>query len=258
MKLFLYPNTLSAERREAAARCARILAARFDCFAAPDCAAWLHPGVCRIGAAEDCDLVVAFGGDGTVLRAAKLAVAVDRPLLGVNTGRLGYLCACTEADLSGFDIAALAGLRRVPRALLEFEWQGRTVRALNELMLTKADFGTTLDASAVLGDRRLGSWQGDGLLVSTPTGSTAYNLSAGGPLLLPDCASFVLTPLCPVGQRANSIVYPDGETLVLKARARVPQQQARVYADGVFVGALEAPLTVRRAARPLVLLERAE
>ena len=255
MKLFLYPNDLSEERRAAARRCAALLAERFSCVAAEAHAAWLVPGRCEAGEPADADAIVAFGGDGTVLRAARLALAADKPLLGVNTGRLGYLCALREEELADFDEAALVRLYPGRRTLIEFSWAGETRYALNELMLAKGDFGTTLDVRAALGGKVLGSWQGDGLLVSTPTGSSAYNLSAGGPLLLPECGCFALTPLCPVNQRANSIVYPDSGTLCLSARARNPQQQARLYADGILVGALETELAVRRSARTLTLLE---
>ena len=254
MKLYLFPNTLSEERRQAALRCTRVLAARFDCRACAEDAAWLSPGLCRVGAPGDCDAVVAFGGDGTMLRAARTALAADKPLLGVNTGRLGYLCALTEPDLEGFDEAALRALQPSQRTLIEFDWHGETHRALNELMIAKNDYGTTLDTRAALNGVPLDDWQGDGLLVSTPTGSSAYNLSAGGPKLLPDCGCFVINPLCPTGLNRAPIVFPDGDTLTITAVPRFSPQEARVYADGVFIGVLENELTLRRASQTLALL----
>lgn len=258
MKLFLHPNALSDERRQAAKRCAALLATRFACMAAPEHAAWLLDGRGAAGTPDDCDAIVAFGGDGTVLRAAGIALRTGKPLLGVNTGRLGYLCALTEGELADFDAAALARLRRQPRTLLEFDWEGQIRRALNEVILAKGDFGTTLDVRADLREkgRTLARWQGDGLLVCTPTGSSAYNRSAGGPLLTPDCGCFALTPICPVDPGCGAVVYPDGETLVLTATARSPQQEALVYADGIRVGRLTGELTVRRSAQALILLEK--
>ena len=253
MKLFLYPNARSEERRQAALRCARWLAGRFDCVAGAENAAWLG---CPAGEADACDLVMAFGGDGTMLRAARVALAANRPLLGVNTGRLGYLCALTEEDLAAFDEAALRALPVSPRTLIEYDWQGETRRALNELTIAKNDYGTTLDVDAALNGEKLGGWQGDGLIVATPTGSSAYNLSAGGPRLLPDCGCFVLTPLCPTGLNRAPIVFPDSASLTLSAAPRFSPQEARVYADGVFEGILEGKLTLRRSDKTLRLLQR--
>jgi len=256
MKLYLYPNALSEERREAAVRCTRVLTGRFECFASPENAAWLESGTCRVGDPAACDAVVAFGGDGTMLRAARVALSADRPLLGVNTGRLGYLCALTEAELSGFDETAFRALRPDRRTLIGYDWQGESRCVLNELTIAKSDYGTTLDVRAALNGETLAVWQGDGLIVATPTGSSAYNLSAGGPRLLPDCGCFVLTPLCPTGANRASVVYADSSALSVSAAARFSPQEARVYADGVFVGILNGELILRRAARTLTLLQR--
>ena len=255
MKLFLYPNARSEERRQAAMRCVRLLRARFECVASEENARWLGD-FCRVGDPAACDVVAAFGGDGTMLRAAGVALAADRPLLGVNTGRLGYLCALTEDDLPAFDEAALRALPVRPRTLIEYDWQGETKRALNELTIAKNDYGTTLDVDAALDGRPLGSWQGDGLIVATPTGSSAYNLSAGGPRLMPDSGCFVATPLCPTGLNRAPVVFPDSSALTLSAAPRFNPQAARVYADGVFEGILEGQLTLRRAGETLKLLQK--
>ena len=256
MKLFLYPNALSEERRQAAVRCAGLLSKRFECFASAENAAWLGPALCRVGDPADCQAVTAFGGDGTMLRASRVALAADKPLLGVNTGRRGYLCALTEADLPSFDEAAFQALRVSRRTLIEYGWQGETRRALNELTIAKNDYGTTLDVRAALNGAPLGDWQGDGLLVATPTGSSAYNLSAGGPRLMPNSGCFVLTPLCPTGLNRAPIVFSDADTLAVTAAPRFSPQEARVYADGVFVGILQGELTLRRSPQQLMLLER--
>lgn len=256
MKLFFYPNALSEERRQAAMRCAALLAKRFECFASAENAAWLNPGACPPGDPAACDAVVAFGGDGTMLRAARTALAASKPLLGVNTGRRGYLCALSEDDLPRFDEAALRALAVSPRTLIEYDWLGERRCALNELTIAKNDYGTTLDVSAVLNGAPLGDWQGDGLLVATPTGSSAYNLSAGGPRLMPDSGCFVITPLCPTGLNRAPIVIADAGSLTLTARPRFNPQEARVYADGAFEGILEGQVTLRRAPQQLMLLQR--
>ncbi|MBR3504691.1 MAG: NAD(+)/NADH kinase [Clostridia bacterium] len=256
MKLFLYPNALSEERRQAAMRCAARLPERFECYASAGNAAWLNPGACREGDPADCDAIMVFGGDGTMLRAARTALAANKPLLGVNTGRRGYLCALTEEDLPAFDEAALRALPVSPRTLIEYTWLGETRRALNELTIAKNDYGSTLDVFAALDGAPLGDWQGDGLLVATPTGSSAYNLSAGGPRLMPDSGCFVLTPLCPTGLNRAPIVISDAAALTLSAKPRFNPQEARVYADGAFEGILEGEITLRRAAQRLMLLQR--
>ena len=254
-RLYLYPNALSDERRAASVRCARRLEKRFAIAAGEKDADMLS---CPAARAEDCDAVVAFGGDGTMLRASQTAMRAKKPLLGVNTGRLGYLCALTESDLDHFDEEAFSRLAPSPRSALAFLWQGETKFALNELIVAKGDYGTTLDVAASLDGRHIEAWQGDGLLVVTPTGSSAYNQSAGGPRLLSGCGCFVMTPLCPTGLNRAPIVFSDRSRLTLTARPRFSPQEARVYADGVFVGALAGEMPIWRREEDLILLTKAQ
>ena len=252
-RLYLFPNALSDERKAASVRCAGRLARCFELTSDPDGAALLG---CAAGRPEDAHAVAAFGGDGTMLRAAQIALKAKKPLLGVNTGRLGYLCALSESDLDAFDEAAFRLLQPSPRSVLAFGWQGETRYALNELIIAKGDYGTTLDVAAHLDGRAPDTWQGDGLLVVTPTGSSAYNQSAGGPRLLPGCGCFVMTPLCPTGANRSPIVFSDRQTVTLYAKPRFSPQEARVYADGVFVGALNGEMRVSRSENDLILMIR--
>ena len=251
MKLYLRPNAMSEERLKIAARCAEKLRGRFECFAEAALADVLNV---RKGEPEQCDVIVALGGDGTVLRAAKTALDDDLPLLGINAGRLGYLCALNESDLDSLEESVLSRLTVSERTVLEFEWDGVTHRVVNELIIAKGDFGTTLDVTATVGNHPPRMWQGDALLLVTPTGSSAYNRSAGGPYLYPDCGCFGLTPVCPTGAERVPVVFSDAQPVVLSARARMNGQEARLYADGVFVGCLTEEIAVRKSERRLKLL----
>ena len=254
MKLYLFPNGSTDSRRSSAIRCVRWFTQKFDCAVSPEDLGWLAPYGCRAGGPEESDLVVSVGGDGTALRAASIAMAHEKPLLGINVGHKGFLCALHEADLPQMSPETIARLTPTRRTLLGFTWEGHEYFALNDVVLGKSDFGTTLDVTCKLDGRFLTSWQGDGALAATPTGSSAYNLSAGGPMLLPSSACFVVTPLCPMGRQVASIVIPDTARVTLSATPRNATLSPCVYADGVRLGEIHGELTLQKYARTLTLL----
>ena len=256
MNLFLFPNGATDSRRASAIRCLKFLTDRFSCFVSPQDMTWLAPYGVLPGSPDQCDMVVSLGGDGTALRAASLAMAADKPLLGINAGHKGFLCAMHEADLPQLTPDALSRLTLTRRALLGYTWDGQSRFALNDVVLGKTDFGTTLDVTCKLDGAFLTSWQGDGVLAATPTGSSAYNLSAGGPMLLPSSACFVVTPLCPMGRQAASLVIPDTSTLTLSAVPRNATLAPCVYADGVRLGEIHGEFTLQKHPRSLTLLSR--
>lgn len=161
------------------------------------------------------DLAAVLGGDGTVLDALARLGDFDKPLAGINIGRLGFLTSCTDGELEAFADAVTAG-RFVTsvRSLLEvvIHRAGLTDErfiALNEVTLARGETGRLVSVLASVNGEFLNHYRADGLIVATPTGSTAYSLSAGGPLIAPSAAVFVITPICPHSLSQRSLVLSD-------------------------------------------------
>src|SRR5579885_3301940 len=161
------------------------------------------PGIPRPEVPEGCDLVIVLGGDGTLLSAARAIGRREIPLFPVNAGGLGFLTAITVEELYPELERAFRGEHRVgKRKLLQVEVHrgGQTVaryEALNDAVLTKVSIARMIDLDTFVDEQFVCAYKADGLIVSTPTGSTAYSLSAGGPIIFPSVPAICLTPICP-------------------------------------------------------------
>ena len=204
-------------------------------------------------------LIVAVGGDGTMLHAARLAAPARVPLLGVNHGRLGFLADIGPQEALGRLDEVLAG-RYIEerRAMIHAEIVGRenaACDALNDVALQKWQTGRMLDFETFIDGQYVNSHFGDGLIIATATGSTAYALSCGGPIMHPALDAWVLAPVCPHTLSDRPVVVRDTATVEVRLAAR-PDCHAQVTCDGVSLGALEEGdrLVVRRADTHLTLL----
>ncbi|MBO4368442.1 MAG: NAD(+)/NADH kinase [Clostridia bacterium] len=255
MKLFLIPNGLTPERRNSARAAILTLTQRFECLLSPEDAAWLPETGCRTGSPGDCDLICSIGGDGTVLHAAHFAVDSQKPLFGINMGRRGYLCAFGRDEIDCVTPESVQNLLPSERTLLALDKAGgQPVYAVNDFIIAKSDFGSTIDVAASASAGPAYRWQCDGIVISTPTGSTGYTASCGGPLLLPDSPCFVMTAICPMGNAGRSIVYPDSSTLTLGIRTRLEQHPAALYADGKEICSVPDTVSIRKYHDGLTLL----
>ncbi len=146
---------------------------------------------------SECSAILALGGDGTLLRASSAAVKHDLPLLGVNVGTVGFL---TVAELEQADEAFARFARDdysiESRMLLDAELKGRHITALNDIVVSRGGYSRLIGVNAWVDEQHVGRFVGDGLIVSTPTGSTGYSLSAGGPIVCPELDCLMLTPIC--------------------------------------------------------------
>jgi NAD+ kinase len=177
---------------------------------------------------EDCDLLVVLGGDGTMLRAAQLLQGRPTPVLGVNLGTLGYLTEFGDNELADVLDEVLAGKHGLDRRLqLECSivrdgvetWRAL---ALNDMVIT-SPLARLVEMECWVDGEFVTCYRADGLVVSTPTGSTAYNLSAGGPLLMPLTPAIVVNPICPHTLTNRPLVMPDSVRVELALRSdRVP------------------------------------
>ena len=200
--------------------------------------------------ATDRDLIVAIGGDGTLLRAAKLAFAANVPVTGVNLGRLGFLTDLTPADVPHSLERILNGkFASEQRCVLRAELRrGDEVVAagdgLNDVVLQKWHNARLISFDTYVDNRFVLSQRSDGLIVSTPTGSTAYSLSGGGPILDPGIRALVLVPICPHALTNRPIVLADTATIELRVQSEYADE-SRVTCDGEPMPTMRAGDVVR-------------
>lgn len=171
--------------------------------------------------AEVSDVIVVLGGDGTMLHAMATLDGTETPVAGVNIGTLGFLTSCTDDELEEFCDALKTGTFHLsPRTLISAtivrgDGESKEYLALNEAVLARGQTGRLVSMKATVGGDLLNRYRADGLIVATPTGSTAYSLSAGGPLISPSAGVFVITPICPHTLSQRSLVVDDSAEIEL-------------------------------------------
>lgn len=193
--------------------------------------------------AAEADLVIAVGGDGTMLYAASIAQSRGVPLLGVNRGRLGFLADITPDEmLQGVGQVLAGNFTEESRLMLEARISDRdgnehAANALNDIVLQRRETGRMLDFKTSISGRFVNTHSGDGLIIATPTGSTAYALSCGGPIIEPAMDAVVVVPICPHTLSDRPLVIPASLEIEVRLLARV-DTKAEVMLDGHFVGQL--------------------
>lgn len=171
------------------------------------------------GKMEDCDLLVVLGGDGTILSALDYALPNDVPILGVNLGRMGFLTEVAPQDLRK-DVSSVLGGRYSIDSRMMMTIRGQNAHrcfALNEIVVTRSTaavhvLSLEIEVNGIVVDRI----SGDGLIVASATGSTAYSLSAGGPIIRPGLDCFVITPICPHTMNARPVVVSCDDTITIR------------------------------------------
>jgi len=185
-------------------------------------------GLPRADVAKGSQLLVVLGGDGTLLSAARAAIGIDIPLLAVNLGGLGFLTALKVEELyPQLERALLGEYHLVKRRMLHAElWRvGRRVtqhEALNDMVLSKSEIARMIDLEVYVDKNFMCVYKADGLIVATPTGSTAYSLSAGGPIMIPAVAAIAITPICPHMLTNRPIIVPDESEIQVIVRGTAP------------------------------------
>lgn len=224
----------------------------------------LPEGVRRVadsGFAEQLDLLVAIGGDGTMLYAAQLVVGRPVPLLGINRGRLGFLADVSPAEMTASFDAVLGGhYEQDVRSLLAATLTAagtppRTCHALNDIVIQRYETGRMIELATWIGGAFVNSHGGDGLVIATPTGSTAYALSCGGPIMHPHLDAVVIAPISPHTLSDRPIVVRRDSEIEVRLSGR-STNRAQVTFDGTVLGDLEADgrLVVAPARETVTLL----
>ncbi len=185
---------------------------------------------------HNCDLVVAFGGDGTILHLAKACALRGVPLLGVNLGSLGFMSDLEVGEMDLLRNLAQGKYKKERRMMLDVSVlrEGRSVynnSALNDAVVSKGAMARVIRLQVTAGEEQLGAFAGDGLVVASPTGSTAYSLSAGGPIVEPTAQNFVISPICAHTIFPRSIVLSSTGTVNI-SQAEQGRKQAYLSVDG--------------------------
>ena len=191
---------------------------------------------------KDTDCVIVLGGDGTMIQAAHDTADLDLPLLGINLGRIGYLADVEVGDIIP-SLTALINDRYIIEERMMISGEIITKgcenhdknRALNDIVIHRGGEMRVVNYKVYINDKFLYDFRADGMIVSTPTGSTAYSMSAGGPIVEPMAEMIIITPICPHTVNSRSIVFSS------KDRIRISAEKYNVYAN--FDGRVSLPLT---------------
>lgn len=200
--------------------------------------------------ALEVDLFFSFGGDGTILNALIFVQDLEIPIVGVNTGRLGFLACFSKEEIFQNIDKILAGETILSRrSVIEVSAGNSKIDfpyALNDLSITRKETTSMITIDSYIDDEFLTVFWGDGLVISTPTGSTAYNLSCGGPIISPRTDDFVLTPIAPHNLNVRPIILKDDVEIKLNVESRVPEfllsLDSRLYNVST-----DDPITVKKA-----------
>ena len=207
------------------------------------------------------DIMISIGGDGTILRAATLVRDSGIPILGINAGRLGFLAMVQKDEIAEFlqliiekkytiserTLISLTGKPDIPE-ISDINF------AMNEISVSRKDTTSMITIETYLNDEFLNSYWADGLIISTPTGSTGYSLSCGGPILTPNVSSLVITPIAPHNLNARPLVIPDDTVIRLKVTGR--EEHYLVSLDSRIASVKnESELTIRKTPFKIKMVE---
>jgi len=211
------------------------------------------------------DLVIVLGGDGTLLSAARVVAGRDIPLFAVNLGHLGFLTAIPSEDLFPELERALRGEHRIGRRRMvacELVREDRiiaTYTALNDVVITKSELARMIDLDTHVDDHFVAAYKADGLIIATPTGSTAYSLSAGGPVIFPSVAAFCMTPICPHMLTNRPVIVPDTSIIQILSHSEdgtyltIDGQVGEPLAKGDRIVCRSSPKTIQLIRPPKML-----
>ncbi len=210
------------------------------------------------------DFILSLGGDGTLLRGARIACGRGIPVMGVNLGHLGFLSS------AGPEMAG-AAMARVVRGQYTIEQRrvlsvrigdaGPPLLAVNDAVVHKGGVARVIRLSVTVDGERVGTYSADGIIVATPTGSTAYSLSAGGPIVVPGVDALVVTPICPHTLAVRPLVTPASSTIAIRVLDPVPRpDELLVSLDGQAAShlAMRQDVTIVKATQPVLLAQLGE
>lgn len=184
------------------------------------------------------DVMITFGGDGTILAAARATINSELPIMGFNVGKLGFLAEFSVNELdANIDNVLKGNYRVIERAVLETILNGEPVYALNDFVIEKRDTSHMITLQAFANKHYIGDYRADGVILTTPTGSTAYSLSSGGPIMTPNAKALCITPVSPHSLTLRPLVLPDSYEISFKVKSQ--KNEANLVADGFVACVLQ-------------------
>jgi len=254
MKIFINPNITKLHHIETIKEVVETL----DCFTDLECILDKQVSNEVFGSdkychyqVSDAQIIVSIGGDGTLLRSAKLALENDLPIVGINAGRLGYLCKYKVDDILKARENPFKEYKISNRELLKLNYHNSEYIALNDFVFASLNTGYTIELEAKIKDETI-LYHSSGLIVATPTGSTAYNVAAGGSMIDADVKANVVTPICPCNHEHRSRVF--GSDLAIQISNHRNSDPVNISADGVIIGIMDEPLMISKYAKSLKLI----
>jgi NAD+ kinase len=257
----LYESTGTKEAIKWAERAANtLIASGAQCYAAPELLDKFEPGfrnlikICTYDEYEKyADAMISFGGDGTILGAARVLINTNIPIMGVNVGKLGFLAEYSVDTLDKSIADLLDGkFRIVDRTMLETTIDSEIIYALNDFVIEKKDTSSMITCDSFANGSFIGSFRADGIVITTPTGSTAYSLSCGGPIIAPSAEVICITPISPHSLTIRPIVVPDNNEIEMTISSRTGEahfvsdgQEKRVLKTGDTIKIIKSEARVR-------------
>ncbi len=203
--------------------------------------------------ASKSDFMISIGGDGTFLATAKLVGSRNIPIIGVNLGKLGFLAETSTREVLGFVKKVVSGKFKIDeRTVLQAsaKGNGKIIYGVNEVVINQNEIVKTIEISVYFNNQPVNSYHADGLIISTPTGSTGYSLSAGGPIVFPKTAVFILSPLSPHTLTARPVILPDNGVFKVKLNSKVP---ITIVTDGNSKVQLNTPVSIEIKKAPYTI-----
>ena len=201
------------------------------------------------------DYVVSIGGDGTILRSANEIGKLSIPIIGLNRGRLGFLANSAIENFESILEKLKESMFKISeRTIIQVEFEGNKESALNEISISRKNTTSLITIDTKLNDQYLNTYWADGLIISTPTGSTGYSLSCGGPIIMPDSKNLVLTPIAPHNLNARPLVISDEKRIEISINGR--ENEYFVSADSkIFSVNINSKIYISKASHFLKMVE---
>lgn len=193
----------------------------------------------------DITLAIVVGGDGTLLRAARFYARYSVPVFGVNLGRLGFLAQSSLSDIKNSIQKIVDGEVICEDRLMLSANPGR-LTALNDIVIKSESFSRTARLFVVVNGNKVCDYLADGLIISTPTGSTAYNISAGGPILVPRLNAFIIVPICPHSLNARPLVIPANEKIIIASTDNTKRLKMSADGQNTYTVAIDSNIVIKR------------